>query len=234
MTLSRYDESRALEQRFDASTVTAAVAAELGKEWRAVNPYRERIDAAREETDRTELTQWARGRHNIVHEDGPSVHVALNSYDKKLTFCGNFPAVPGKGPNDDFGPSFQIRQRIQTSVDRPAKAIAGEIRRRLLPVYLEQYAAACRQRDAAALAAAQSAELCAELERILGLKHRGEGRHNGHRAPGDDYIIDLGAVLGEGYGDVSIYAGGSARFELRSLSADAAVVIATALAGLRK
>lgn len=67
----------------------------------------------------------------------PSVHVRLDSRNRKITFCPEWPAS-GRS-NGPFNRSRGDIESVSMSIDRPSVAIAKDLNRRLLSVYLDEF-----------------------------------------------------------------------------------------------
>ena len=197
------------ETRVDLTTLGADVAAALGPGWQAVV------------TNDREPPTW-------VHLEGPdgaavSMHVVTYPRPPRLSISGVFPRDPQGG--GDFGPSgYGTDQRvtIRVATGRPAAAIAGEIRRRLLPTYLPQHAKAC-ERQAATETGRQDAErLARRLAELLGEPFNAETPGRGQ----DRYIRLYREAW---YVDVSVSEHGHVKIDLRSLPAAVAEAVCRAL-----
>ena len=184
------------EKNIDLRKLGEEVAALLG--WR--------LGSAAEGEGRWE--KWAR----LERDDGSAVTLHLVTYPKtRLAISGIFPRDGQNG--GDYGPSghgTDQRVTIHVGAERPAKAVAGEITRRLLPAYLPQYAKALERKAADEEGRARADALADRLASVLGEKISDPHR-NGERC--------VRLYRGEWYGDVRIGHGGSVKIELSSLPA---------------
>ena len=184
-----------MDENIDLRKLGEEVAALLG--WR--------LAPAAESEERWEM-KWVR----LERDDGSAVTLHLVTYPKtRLAISGVFP----RGDGGDYGPSGygnDQRVTIHVGADRPAKAVAGEITRRLLPTYLPQYAKALERKAADEEGRARADALADRLASVLGEKISDPHR-NGERC--------VRLYRGEWYGDVRIGHGGSVKIELSSLPA---------------
>jgi hypothetical protein len=97
---------------------------------------------------------WA----SIRRADGAEVHLCLDDYKGRIEFSGTFPQ------------GFQDRDSVSISVSalRPVAKIAAEIERRLLTIYLPQFAEAVERKRAAEAGRAESIDTAAAVARVLG------------------------------------------------------------------
>jgi hypothetical protein len=145
----------------------------------------------------------------------------LVTYPKtRLAISGVFP----RGAHgEDYGPSGygnEQRLTIHVGTERPPKAIAAEITRRLLPTYLKQYATALERKAADEQARATADALAERLASILG-EPVSDSHRNGERG--------VRLYRGDWYGDVTVGHGGSVTIDLRSLPAGIAEAVCRAL-----
>jgi hypothetical protein len=127
----------------------------------------------------THMPGWTAkaGQHDngacLIAPDGSGVYV-YGGERGKLALSGRWPE---NGPNSE---NYYPRERhsINVARNRAPLAIASEIKRRLLPAYLPEYAAQVAKR-AQHEALANAAEVFAvELGRVLGAKLHGGAPHN--------------------------------------------------------
>ena len=195
-----------MDERVDLRALAEDVAKELGPEWRLAAHDSEGGD------------RWA----HVGREDDAAISLHIVTWPKppRLSISGNFPRPVSGG---DYGPSGYGEDRrvtIHVGLGRPAKAVAAEIRRRLLPTYVVQYAKSIERKAQDEDGRAKADALAAKLAAILGEKVSEPWR-------GGDRCVRL--YRGDWYGDVTVSQGGSVTIDLRSLPAAIAEAVCRAL-----
>lgn len=177
--------------------VAEAVAAEFGPAWRV----RER-----------EKGQWDR-RAAMIGPDRAQINFHLITYPKlRVGITGDFP--------NGFRP-WRSEDVVSMTVapDRPPHQIAGEIRRKLLPTYLPQFAEALERKRNTEHGDQIAEAVSTRLANLLGTTTR-------QRGPGEERVIYLSTPMS---GDLRIHNGGTVTMELRSLTSEQAERVARAL-----
>jgi hypothetical protein len=190
--LSDKDRAARVEQ------IAKAVAPLMGEGWTAL--------------DKHAGGTWDNSRFVLSHQFGPEVDIYFDNQNNHET--GRFRgSVPGGRDNLRMG---QTIPEINVSFARPAKAIAAEIARRLLPLYLPLYAKVMEHIAAHAEHQDKCIHNLLTLERTFceGAINIANGQH----------ALNI-YHTGEGYATITAYAA-QADFDLRNLPLPLALEIA--------
>lgn len=129
--------------------------------------------------DRADRVTFAK----IRREDGAGVCFHFTIYPgPRIHLSGEWPR---KGSTCHLYGKYQDAPKISVAPDRPPAAIAGEIKRRLLPFYLPLYAEALRDKAADERRRAEAVAVALDLEEIL--RTRARGLHGEH--PSEEIVL---------------------------------------------
>lgn len=164
------------------------------------------------------VCRWA----NIRRPDGAGIHLGMDWREKKLCVSGCFPRAQN---GQDFGP-YRGRVNIGVSPDRGAEAIARDIARRFLPLYLEQHEEALKQEALHKDAVTKARAVAVRLAKVLNVPAPDKN--------GDGSCSLYLNLEGSRYGTVQVGHGGAVQVDLHGLDGDTAARVLTALAGKGK
>lgn len=181
-----YRESQDIKQTLDVREIAAAILTHLDPAdgWRVVNPSADGEQSSM-------LREWV----SLVGSDGRKLHLHLEVAREgcKLRVSGEMPQANVAGSGTRWYESSTARNPspIYLGATRPAKALAGEISRRLLGDYYKAWAAGCHQRDLTLAGHARARTAAARCAALLGTEpRRAGGSWNHHERQGSDLVTD--------------------------------------------